>query len=335
MHTIGHTTRFNAPDLSDKQFLRVVSGLRPCRHGGLRLETQSLGSKLLIHNYGHGGCGITLSMGTAIEAGDLLEQQISQKTPVSVLGAGVTGLTTARELAHRGHRVRIYAQRRGVHTLSALAGALFLPVGIDLEHPEIGMQRFREILRNSKSALESLDPKQFGIQQLEVFEPSYAQDDDFVFENGTIEPPTPLDKLPISGPPRCGRSFKTMFIHTKRFLNALVSELDAMGVEFAEHTLHDQSDIEALPDPVIMNCMALGSRTVFQDTAMYPARGILVHMKPQPLGYAVHDSYHYMFPREDALILGGTFDPDVWDDTPDQIIAQRILSHHRRFFAQT
>ena len=65
---------------------------------------------------------------------------------------------------------------------------------------------------------------------------------------------------------------------------------------------------------------------------MYPARGILVHMEPQDLGYAVHDGFKFIFPRDTALILGGCFDEDVWDDTPDMDIAAEILAHHRRFF---
>ncbi|MFI4898726.1 MAG: hypothetical protein ACIARR_12995, partial [Phycisphaerales bacterium JB059] len=69
--------------------------------------------------------------------------------------------------------------------------------------------------------------------------------------------------------------------------------------------------------------------------AMYPARGVLVHMKPQPLGYIVHDGYKYMFPREDALVLGGCFDADVDNPTPPEHTVRAILEHHRRFFAIT
>ncbi len=326
-------TEFLAPDLSDDRILRVVAGLRPCRHGGLRLESESIGSKSVIHNYGHGGCGITLSMGTAIAAADLVNQESSADEPIAVLGAGIVGLTTARELAMRGHQVRIYADRIGHETLSMLAGALFLPVGIDLEHPEIGKERFRSMLLASKRSLQSLDPQRYGVESLTVFEPAYAHDDEHYFDNGTIDQPILHDRLPIPGPPRCGHSFETLFIHTPIMLNTLVEDLKSADVQIVQRSFDGVDQLESLPERVLVNCTALGSRILFEDRAIYPARGILVHLEPQNLGYAIHDGFKYMFPRRDALILGGVFDEDVWDDEPDEKIARAILTHHRRFFA--
>jgi D-amino-acid oxidase len=49
----------------------VRVGLRPFRQGGVRLERQP-GTRL-IHNYGHGGSGVTLSWGCALEVADLVE----------------------------------------------------------------------------------------------------------------------------------------------------------------------------------------------------------------------------------------------------------------------
>lgn len=326
-------TLYQAPDLSDDRILRVVAGLRPCRHGGLRLDTETLGNKTIIHNYGHGGCGITLSMGTAIAASDALDRATPADQPVAVLGAGVVGLTTARELAIRGRKVSIYADRIGQETLSMLAGALFLPVGIDLEHPDIGKDRFRKILHDSKNSFQSLDQSRFGIESLTVFEPAYAHDDEHYFDNGTIDQPVLHDRLPIPGPPRCGHSFQTLFIHTPTLLSALIDDLKSKQVPIHPKSFEATEQIEALSEQAIVNCTALGSRRLFNDHAIYPARGILVHLEPQDLGYAIHDGFKYMFPRNDALILGGVFDEGVWDERPDHRIAQEILAHHRRFFA--
>lgn len=326
-------SEFQAPDLSDDRILRVVAGLRPCRHGGLRLESETVGSKTIVHNYGHGGCGITLSMGTAIAAADLVDLESPSDEPVAVLGAGIVGLTTARELALRGRQVRIYAQQIGQETLSMLAGALFLPVGIDLEHPEIGKERFRSMLHASKRSLQSLDPSRYGIESLIVFEPAYAHDDEHYFDNGTIDQPVMYDRLPIPGPPRCGHSFETLFIHTPILLSALVADLNSANVQIIQRSFEGVDQLESVPERVLVNCTALGSRKLFEDREIYPARGILVHLEPQNLGYAIHDGFKYMFPRRDALILGGVFDEGVWDDEPNEEIARAILTHHRRFFA--
>src|SRR5690606_32002800 len=115
-----------APNLADDQILRIVAGLRPCRRGGLRLEAETLdtgaggGRKTVVHNYGHGGCGVTIGFGCAEIAADLAQQALGQAPGVAgdstaraqtgrplpaiaVLGAGVIGLTTALELLRRGH----------------------------------------------------------------------------------------------------------------------------------------------------------------------------------------------------------------------------------------
>src|SRR5690242_5237414 len=51
--------------------IRVVVGLRPYRSSGFVVRAESLDGKRLVHNYGHGGGGITLSWGTSELAFDL------------------------------------------------------------------------------------------------------------------------------------------------------------------------------------------------------------------------------------------------------------------------
>jgi glycine/D-amino acid oxidase-like deaminating enzyme len=170
------------------------------------------------------------------------------------------------------------------------------------------------------------------VQTLPVYEPAYAEHHDAYFRPGILEAPVACGTLPLAGPPREGRVFTTDFIHTPRFLRELRDDIAARGARFATATIDAVAQVRDLEDRVVVNCLGLGAREVFGDEAMFPAYGLLVHFKPQPLGYIVHDGYKYMFPREDALILGGVFRPDVWSLTPDMALAQEIVSHHRAFF---
>lgn len=64
-----------APDLEGGQILEVKVGLRPIRDE-VRLEREVLDSGLVVvHNYGHGGAGVTLSWGCAREVVALAEGQ--------------------------------------------------------------------------------------------------------------------------------------------------------------------------------------------------------------------------------------------------------------------
>src|SRR5262245_61493353 len=52
-------------DVTADRITRRIAGLRPFRPSGFVVRTERLGEKTVIHNYGHGGCGVTLSWGTA------------------------------------------------------------------------------------------------------------------------------------------------------------------------------------------------------------------------------------------------------------------------------
>src|SRR5215470_7573209 len=86
--------------VSPEREIRTTVCLRPFRAAGFRLATEKLDEKLCVHNYGHGGAGITLSWGTA----QLARAEVlgSDKEQIAVLGCGVIGLSTARLLQNVG-----------------------------------------------------------------------------------------------------------------------------------------------------------------------------------------------------------------------------------------
>jgi D-amino-acid oxidase len=61
------------PELAGAKVIRQMAGLRPGRDGGARVEIEpGAGAVRLVHNYGHGGAGVTLSWGCADEAAGLV-----------------------------------------------------------------------------------------------------------------------------------------------------------------------------------------------------------------------------------------------------------------------
>lgn len=70
------------PSLKDAEIVGKQAGLRPLRKGGIRLEMEFLkenSNKLskVIHNYGHGGSGVTLCWGCASEVCDIIRSDLS------------------------------------------------------------------------------------------------------------------------------------------------------------------------------------------------------------------------------------------------------------------
>ena len=112
--------------------IRTVAGLRPYRDSGFVVRAEALGSKKLVHNYGHGGAGITLSWGSSRLATDL--GLPGHQGPVAVIGSGALGLTTARLVQEAGFPVTIYAKALPPHTTSNIAGGQISPFEIGRAH---------------------------------------------------------------------------------------------------------------------------------------------------------------------------------------------------------
>ena len=69
--------------VDQSRVIRTVAGLRPYRRSGFVVRAEPLGDKKLVHNYGHGGGGITLSWGSSKLASELGLQ--GHSGPVAVL----------------------------------------------------------------------------------------------------------------------------------------------------------------------------------------------------------------------------------------------------------
>src|SRR5439155_469984 len=87
--------------------IRTTVGLRPHRDPGFMLKPDKLDDKLVVHNYGHGGAGMSLAWGTGLMAAEFATEHQSRQA--AVIGCGSVGLTCARQLQRRGFDVTIYA----------------------------------------------------------------------------------------------------------------------------------------------------------------------------------------------------------------------------------
>ena len=54
-----------APRIAPANVIREVVGHRPFRPGGFEVRAEETGPQLLVHNYGHGGGGISLAWGSS------------------------------------------------------------------------------------------------------------------------------------------------------------------------------------------------------------------------------------------------------------------------------
>ncbi len=130
VNALMKTVPINPPNLETGYV--AISGIRPYRNGGIRVAKEKIGNKVIIHNYGHGGAGVTLSWGTVQTAIALFDElDHNYREPIAIIGAGIIGLTTALLLLEKGHRVTLYSRATTPHTTSDVSAALWGPYGVE------------------------------------------------------------------------------------------------------------------------------------------------------------------------------------------------------------
>ena len=319
--------------VAGERVIRTVVGLRPFRPSGFVVRAEKLDDKLLIHNYGHGGAGITLSWGTAQLAVELAGA--SEARECAVIGCGVVGLSTARLLQLRGHRPVIYARDLPPGTTSNIAGGLWSPVTLfddDRDTPAFRSQ-FVAAARFAFRRYQTMAGAAYGVHWM----PSY-----YLSRSGPRRPHTesPYDQIDALYPdarqleahenpfpiPYVYRRY-SMLIEPSIYLNALLRDFELAGGRIAVREFASPRELAALPEGLIFNCTGLGSRELFNDRELTPIRGQLTFLLPQPeVDYMTlgPDDY-YMFPRQDGILLGGTHERDNWNTEPDVATVERVL----------
>lgn len=317
--------------VDESRIIRTVAGLRPYRASGFVVRAEPLGGKRLVHNYGHGGAGITLSWGSSKLAIDL--GLPGHQGPVAVLGSGVMGLSTARLVQEAGFPVTIYAAALPPDTTSNVAGGQFHPFGFfreDSATAEFRAQYLRA-LDYSWRRFQIMVGDDYGIRWLPTYvetgSPDAREIANFPPINRMLSPaehPFELDSV---------LRYDTMYVETGRYLRQMLRDVQIAGGRIGVRRLSTPAEIASLPERLVFNCTGLGARELFGDQELQPVRGQLAILEPQPeVRYAAVGGFGYMFPRADGIILGGTFERDVWDTTPDPADIARIVRSHRRFF---
>ncbi|GGC64837.1 NAD(P)/FAD-dependent oxidoreductase [Chelatococcus reniformis] len=353
-------------------------GVRPHRRGGVRLERVARpletpqGPKHLIHNYGHGGGGITLAFGCADVVKGHVERIVAEalrcpaeRVSVAVIGAGVIGLAVASELKRWRPQlaVTVYAKnvdrRRRVDvaaTTSWVAGGQFEPSGIWREYwsddeDDNRMEILHDLVARSAARLRQLQAggtaRAYGIFARRNYTlRRYDEDGDAIgsegFDRGTPRSviAAPAEGLLPFAQLRAvqGREYRTWLIDPTILLPRLVADLRKAAVRFEPRTLHTVDDVRALPAQIIVNCTGLGAGTLFGDQNVVPIRGQLVILNnPSKIKYFFSGGCDadaaYLFARSSDIVVGGTYEYNEAGAPSDEGAYATILRRATDIFA--
>ena len=333
--------RLVPPAVSWDRIIRTTVGLRPFRESGFRLEAERLDDRTVIHNYGHGGAGMSLSWGTGRMAADLALDHTERRA--AVIGCGIVGLTSARQLQRRGFDVTLYAAALPPETTSNMSFAGFTPTS-GLVSPERLTPEWEALFRRAVEIAyrehQLLVGRGYGVSWMDHFT---ATDDPAGGRRGAFGAGTRLDAgagvdlgrvvlEPGEHPfgTRYAARQPVLRFEPSIYLDALMKDVLAFGGRIVVRSFDTPKDLAALPEPVIVNCTGLGSKELFGDEELNPVKGQLVVLVPQP---EIDYSAGGMLPRSDGIVLGHVSEPGVWSLDVNEDEKRRVVETHLALFA--
>ncbi len=215
---------------------------------------------------------------------------------ITVVGAGVIGLTTALTLEEHGHRVHIVAAETGAATTSAVAGAIWFPYKCG------PVSKVPAWAQRTRAWLESLaGERAAGIDVLTGYEIT-ADDTPPWWAAGIAVVRAPA---PVAGSPMAWR-YTAPRVEPARFLPWLARNVRATI------TRRTVTDLAAEPGDAVINCSGLGARTLAADPSVIGLLGQIAIAAPGKVDLGVTvtddrdpDGIFYVIPRRDELVLGG------------------------------
>ena len=134
------------------------------------LRADRLGDKLLVHNYGHAGAGMSIAWGCGVVASEFALQTEGRRA--AVIGCGSPGLCAARQLQRRGFDVTIYAMTVPPDTTSNMSLAGFTPTTalIDKEQRTPAWDaQFLRVAEISYRELQLMVGRQYGVHWMDAY----------------------------------------------------------------------------------------------------------------------------------------------------------------------
>lgn len=342
----------------EDRIFRITVCLRPFRAAGPRIELEKLGDKSIIHNYGHGGSGWSLSWGSsaiavdqALAAYTSTPNAGSPSPEIAVIGCGALGITSATLLQRAGARVTIYAKERPPFVRSSRATGSWTPdsrVAFASAAPTTFPAQWEQMARTSWSMYQSfLGMPGNPIEYIDTYalsdldnapaprrrEPttppspgSSAQPElDFIRLQSRIPDllPRPIDLPPGTHPfPTAhARRATTLMFNVADYSRQLVTDFLIAGGKIETAEFHNPREVSTIKQQVIINCTGYGARQLFNDTSITPIRGQIAWLIPQPeVTYGLYYGSLNVLSRRDGIVVQPSPNGEAtgWNDDNEQ-----------------
>ena len=314
--------------------------LRPFRAAGPRLDTERLGDTLVVHNYGHGGSGWSLSWGSSTIA--VAKAMQASPPEIAVIGCGILGLTSAILAQRAGARVTIYASEQLPMTRSFRATGAWTPDSRIALAGDAGpgfAALWGEMARTSyKAHREYLGLPGAPVEWTDFYSVS-ADEPPPASSPSTAPPPLPFAhygreiadlvpsarRLPPEAAPFRARSVfqnEFMIFNIASYGHMLLGDFFTAGGQFRHAEFHAPAEIAALGKRAVINCTGYGARRLWRDETVTPVRGQICRLIPQSdVHYGLNYKDVFVVPRRDGIVVQDVSGGDMkgYGDTNETI----------------
>jgi glycine/D-amino acid oxidase-like deaminating enzyme len=335
--------------LSPDRIIKITVCTRPFRAAGPRLDVEQIGAKTVVHNYGHGGSGWSLSWGSGTIA--TRNALASGQRHIAVIGCGALGLTCATLLQRAGAQVTIYAKELPPQTRSTFATGEWTPdsrICLASQATPAFKQLWQQMARTSYLAYTNLlglpgSPVEY-VDNYDLTDVPYEQamaqqpadtvqmadlQQELIPELMTKPRDLPPGSTPFAVP--YARLTTGMMFNLTAYQRLLVSDFVANGGKIVITEFHTPEDFSRLSETVLVNCTGFGARALLGDQSITPVRGQLARLIPDE---AVHYGWTYQnvlfLPRRDGFLVQafGQDSKGMNDDTvvPDRAEADNAVA---------
>jgi glycine/D-amino acid oxidase-like deaminating enzyme len=324
--------------------MNITVCLRPFRAAGPRLDVETVGDKLVVHNYGHGGSGWSLSWGSGLLT--VKKALAGGDRDIAVIGAGALGLTAARVAQRAGASVTIYAKALMPDIRSARASGVWSPDSRIAQERAVGpafKTLWEEMARNSfRMHLGYLGLADEPVAWQEHYGlsggvglPGPPDTLGFVsYEDSLLEDLTPRAEplAPGTYPFNAVAARRSVYpiFNITEYGRLLLADFFEAGGKLEIREFHAPSELAALRQKVIINCTGYGARALWSDESVIPVRGQIAWLIPQPeVTYGISYRGVTTVARRDGIVVQQTAPESLgWndaDETPDRAAAEAAV----------
>jgi glycine/D-amino acid oxidase-like deaminating enzyme len=326
---------------------RITVCTRPFRAQGPRLDVEVVGSKTVVHNYGHGGSGWSLSWGSSAIA--VSKALTTGERSVGVIGCGALGLTSAILLQRAGSNVTVYAKELPPNVRSSLATGVWTPdsrICLEENATPAFKQLWQDMARQSFQTYQNYlglpgSPVEFIDRYLVSDEPvaqrrrppadsrpAFAE-----LQHELIGDLTPKSANFEPGGHNLGSRYlrrdTLMMFNLSAYTRMLVGDFLENGGKFVITEFHSPADLAPLREKVLINATGYGARALFRDESLVPVRGQLARVIPQPeVNYGLYYKDVSFVPRRDGLVFQVVGDNDYYGFNDDSTVPDRNEAEH-------